>query len=199
MIQATYNKSGWTELHSCLFMDCFFLPTVKPAGESSDSQMAKYCKILPLLTGKPKHREGRESRLEQFLLLTSNWLLQPGNKYGELSWKQAQGSELTQNHQAENGSQEIFWSQASHVYALNVFIDVVVRTCMCGDQRTISLNPFSPSTIGVPGMELRQKGRLNSKCPYHKNQLTWSQFYCLCVQFVCMCICGGHRSMLTIP
>lgn len=85
MIQAAYNKSGWTELHSCLFMDCFFLPTVKPAGESPDSQMAKYCKILPLLTGKPKHREGRESRLEQFLLLTSNWLLQPGNKCGELT------------------------------------------------------------------------------------------------------------------
>lgn len=82
---------------------------------------------------------------------------------------------------------------------LNVFIDVVVRACMRGDQRAISLNPFSPLTIGVPGMELRQKGRLNSKCLYHKNQLTGSQFHCLCVQFVCMCICGGRRSVLPIP
>lgn len=82
---------------------------------------------------------------------------------------------------------------------LDVFIDVVVRVCMCGDQRTISLNLFSPLTIGVPRMELRQTGRLNSKCLYHKNQLTGSHFNCLCVQFVCMCICGGHRSMLSIP
>lgn len=82
---------------------------------------------------------------------------------------------------------------------LNVFIDVVVRLCMCGDQRTISLNPFSPSTIAVSGMELRQKSRLNSKCLYHKNQLTGSQFHCLCVQFVCVCICGGHRSVLPTP
>lgn len=47
MIWAEYNK---IVLHSCLFMDYFFLRTVKPAGESPDSQMAKYCKILPLLT-----------------------------------------------------------------------------------------------------------------------------------------------------
>lgn len=126
MIWARYNKIWLNRLPSLSLHGLwivFFPAHCKACGESPDSQMATYCEILPLLTWETEAQ--RRNRVSARTILGVDLQLVIATMVtsvvsSHLSWKQAQGSELTQNHQAENRSQEIIWSQASHVCAYEV-------------------------------------------------------------------------------